>query len=58
MSAAPKKTRLYRELLTPLLHRRFTSAASLVLCACYVETILIRNWASSECGRLLVAVVN
>ena len=32
---------LYKELLTPVLHRRFTGAAAFILIVCYVEAILI-----------------
>ncbi|KAI4258212.1 MAG: hypothetical protein L6R42_005231, partial [Xanthoria sp. 1 TBL-2021] len=38
---APIRTRPYRELLTPSLHRRFTQAAGVSLLLCYIESILI-----------------
>jgi len=34
------RTALYREFLTPALHRRFTSAAVVILVICYIEAIL------------------
>ncbi|KAL8666494.1 MAG: hypothetical protein Q9168_007481 [Polycauliona sp. 1 TL-2023] len=38
---APIRKHLYRELLTPSLHRRFTQAAGVSLLLCYVESICI-----------------
>ncbi|KAA6410386.1 MAG: nuclear envelope [Lasallia pustulata] len=39
--SAPGRTRLYREFLTPALHRRFTTAAGLALLICYAEAVII-----------------
>lgn len=39
--AAPNRTRLYREFLTPALHRRFTRAAAISLVICYLTAVLI-----------------
>jgi len=39
-SMATIRTALYREFLTPALHRRFTSAAVVILVICYIEAIL------------------
>ena len=41
------RARFYRELLTPVLHRRFTRAASLMLLVCYVDSIIIGHKSSS-----------
>ncbi|KAL8689812.1 MAG: hypothetical protein Q9218_004597 [Villophora microphyllina] len=44
----PIRTRPYRELLTPTLHRRFTQAAGVCLLLCYIEAVVIAwNWKSS-----------
>ncbi|KAL9612121.1 MAG: hypothetical protein Q9167_003273 [Letrouitia subvulpina] len=40
------RARPYKELLTPLLHRRFIKAAALILALCYVETIIIGDKSS------------
>ncbi|KAI9873812.1 MAG: hypothetical protein M1830_010584 [Pleopsidium flavum] len=40
------RTRLYREFLTPALHRRFTTAAGVTLLVCYAEAILIGDKSS------------
>lgn len=36
-----ERIRLYKDFLTPALHRRFTSAAGIVLAACWLEAVLI-----------------
>ena len=47
--AQPKaRQRLYREFLTPALHRRFADAATAVLAVCYVESISIGNKSSCK----------
>ncbi|KAI9788830.1 MAG: hypothetical protein M1835_002054 [Candelina submexicana] len=43
MRAGP---RLYRDFLTPALHRRFTKAATITLLVCYVEAVLIGDKSS------------
>jgi len=45
--AAPRPA-LYKELLTPALHRRFTGAATVILLVCYVEAVLIGDKSSCE----------
>ena len=45
---ASLRTPLYREVLTPALHRRFTSAALITLVLCYAEAVLIADKSSSE----------
>ena len=45
---ASLRTPLYREVLTPALHRRFTSAALITLVVCYAEAVLLGNMSSSE----------
>ena len=40
---ASLRTPLYREFLTPALHRRFTSAALVTLVVCYAEAVLIAD---------------
>ena len=47
---AAARPALYREVLTPALHRRFTGSALLVLVFCYVEAILIAE--KSSCTSL------
>ncbi|KAL8718716.1 MAG: hypothetical protein Q9225_004180 [Loekoesia sp. 1 TL-2023] len=44
---APNRIRLYREFLTPALHRRFTQAAGVSLLVCYVEAVIIGDKSSS-----------
>jgi len=44
--ASSMRIRLYREFLTPALHRRFTTAAGITLLACYVEAVLIGDRSS------------
>ncbi|MCJ1364732.1 hypothetical protein MMC16_003848 [Acarospora aff. strigata] len=44
--ATQLRVRLYREFLTPALHRRFTAAAGVTLLACYVEAVLIGEHSS------------
>ncbi|KAL9604978.1 MAG: hypothetical protein Q9219_000166 [cf. Caloplaca sp. 3 TL-2023] len=44
--AASVRTRLYREFLTPTLHRRFTQAAGISFLICYVEAVLIGDKSS------------
>ena len=39
---------LYKDLLTPALHRRFTGAAGIILLICYVESVLIGDKSSCE----------
>ncbi|KAL8930164.1 MAG: hypothetical protein Q9208_000781, partial [Pyrenodesmia sp. 3 TL-2023] len=41
---APNRTRLYREFLTPTLHRRFTQAAEVSLLLSYLTAIVIVLW--------------
>lgn len=45
---ATLRTPLYKEYLTPALHRRFTNAAVIVLGFCYIEAILIADKSSCE----------
>lgn len=45
---ASLRTPLYREFLTPALHRRFSSAALITLVVCYAEAVLIADKSSSE----------
>lgn len=45
---ASLRTPLYREVLTPALHRRFTSAALITLVLCYGEAVVIADHSSSE----------
>ncbi|KAL8825232.1 MAG: hypothetical protein Q9170_007873 [Blastenia crenularia] len=40
------RTRLYREFLTPTLHRRFTQAAGVSLVICYVEAVILGDKSS------------
>ncbi|CAF9920898.1 MAG: hypothetical protein ALECFALPRED_001659 [Alectoria fallacina] len=40
---ASLRTPLYREFLTPALHRRFTSAALITLVVCYAEAVLVAD---------------
>ena len=47
---ASLRTPLYRDLLTPALHKRFSSAALITLVICYAEAILIAHKSSSELG--------
>ncbi|KAK4696767.1 nucleoporin NDC1, partial [Lecanoromycetidae sp. Uapishka_2] len=47
---------LYKELLTPALHRRFTGAAGTVLVVCYVEAVLIGDKSSSGIRTLLLFI--
>lgn len=42
------RARPYKELLTPLLHRRFIKAAALILALCYVETLIIGDKSSRK----------
>ena len=44
------RTPLYREFLTPALHKRFTSAALITLVLCYVEAVLIAEKSTSKSG--------
>lgn len=37
---------LYKDSLTPALHRRFTKAASIALLLCYIESVLIGDKSS------------
>lgn len=46
--SAPGRTRLYREFLTPALHRRFTTAAGLTLLICYGEAVIIGEKSSCK----------
>ena len=39
---------LYREFLTPALHRRFTSAALITLVVCYAEAVYVGDWWSTS----------
>ena len=48
MAAAQVRTRSYRELLTPALHRRFTRAAGVILIVCYIEAVIIGNKSSCK----------
>ncbi|KAL8980735.1 MAG: hypothetical protein Q9177_005794 [Variospora cf. flavescens] len=53
---APNRTRLYREFLTPALHRRFTQAAGVSLLLSYITAIVIGDktsliWAWFPLGR-------
>ncbi|KAL8814021.1 MAG: hypothetical protein Q9223_006727 [Gallowayella weberi] len=50
----PSRTRPYRELLTPSLHRRFTKAAGVSLLLCYLEAIVIGDKSSSGIRTLLL----
>ncbi|KAL8733345.1 MAG: hypothetical protein Q9166_002169 [cf. Caloplaca sp. 2 TL-2023] len=43
---ATNRTRPYRELLTPCLHRRFTHAAGISLLLCYLEAVIIGDKSS------------
>ena len=45
---ASLRTPLYRDFLTPALHRRFTSAALIILVICYAEAVLIADASSSK----------
>lgn len=45
---ASLRTPLYRDFLTPALHKRFSSAALITLVLCYAEAILIADKSSSE----------
>ena len=45
---ASLRTPLYREFLTPALHRRFTNAALITLVVCYIEAILIADKSKCE----------
>ncbi|KAI4174693.1 MAG: hypothetical protein LQ348_006324 [Seirophora lacunosa] len=44
--ATPSRTRLYRELLTPALHRRFTQAAGVSLTLSYITAVVIGDKSS------------
>lgn len=46
--AGQPRVRLYRELLTVALHRRFTRAAGLTLLICYLEAIAIGDKSSCK----------
>lgn len=48
---APIRTRLYREFLTPTLHRRFTQAAEVSLLLSYLTAIIIGEQSSSKENR-------
>ena len=51
--ATPKlRKRLYREVLTSALHRRFTEAATVAAAICYVDAVLIGEWTSCECATI------
>lgn len=45
---ASNRIRLYREFLTPALHRRFTQAAGVSLLICYAEAVIIGDKSSSK----------
>ena len=47
---ASLRTPLYRDFLTPALHKRFSSAALITLVVCYAEAILIADKSSCELG--------
>lgn len=46
---APNRTRLYREFLTPALHRRFTQAAGVSLLLSYITALVIGDKTSCKC---------
>ncbi len=52
--AARTRPRLYREVLTPVLHRRFTRAASVALILCYIEAVLLGE--KSSCRVIARAI--
>lgn len=49
-AAVTPKATLYKNFLTPALHRRFTGAALIVLLICYLEAVLIGAKTSCECA--------
>ena len=53
--AVSGRPRLYKEFLTPALHRRFTRAAGLALVICYVEATV---WGEKNSCKLLSVFAN
>ena len=45
---ASLRTPLYREFLTPALHKRFTNAALVTLVVCYIEAVFIADKSTSD----------